>query len=93
MRFDDKEILATHQEILDWLAWFLIEQTKRGMPKDAKDSLGAAIMTFFASGPEYLKSGKKCEACQGRGHRNLFLLGQDKPTPCAECKGTGRKYD
>lgn len=93
MRFDEKEMTLTHEEALKWVEWFLLEQTRRGLPKNEKDHAGFIIMAFLESGPTFIKSNGgefiKCPKCQGRGHSNLFLLGQKEPTKCENCAGTG----
>jgi hypothetical protein len=93
VRFDEKEMLLTHEEALKWVEWFLLEQTRRGLPKDQKDHAGFIIMAFLESGPTFIATNGggfvNCPKCQGRGHSNLFKLGEAKPSPCENCKGTG----
>lgn len=94
MKFTEHSIEVSHQDALKWVEWFLLEQTRRGLPKNEKDKAGFTIMAFLESGPGFIKSQGEpminCPKCQGRGHSNLFLVGQDKPTPCKNCEGTGR---
>lgn len=93
MKYTQTELSATHEEILKWVEWFLLEQTRRGLPKDQKDQAGFIIMAFLDSGEHYLKTKdmaiKNCPACQGRGHSNLFVIGAKEPSKCGTCGGSG----
>ncbi len=94
MKFIKDSIEASHADTVKWVEWFLLEQTRRGLPKNEKDRAGFIIMAFLESGPAFIKAEGEpminCPKCQGRGHSNLFLAGQTQPTPCKNCEGTGR---
>lgn len=93
MTYTQNEVAGTHMEFIEWADWFLKEQTRRGVPADHVGQMGALLYAFLDSGKVYIvQHGKHidCPKCQGRGHSNLFLLGQDKPSPCGNCQGTGK---
>ena len=94
MTFDQDGITVGHAEACAWADWFLLEQTRHGVPKDQKDQIGAIIYAFLDSGKAFVASGSTtsipCPKCQGRGHSNLFLVGSSKPVACGNCQGTGK---
>lgn len=62
------------------------------MEQDVKDSLEQCLGGFFATEEEFAATadGVKCPKCHGRGHNNVYLVGQTKPGVCSNCNGSGR---
>lgn len=93
MTYTQEDISGKHSDFCAWADWFVKEQVRRGATKPNADFIGSVLFAFLDSGKAYLaqqESSIDCPKCQGKGHSNLFLLGQDKPSPCGNCKGTGR---
>ncbi len=94
MTFNNEGISLTHDEVVDWLKWYMAKQERGGVLEGDRNNLGAAILYFFESGPNYIGEQAhttKCYQCMGKGHSNLVLLGSDKPQSCNACNGTGRQ--
>lgn len=96
MKYTDQGLEATHAEMCKWLDWYVAVRVKQGLHPSKAKFLGSALANFLASGVHYIniheKLGVKCPKCQGRGHNNLFLAGQDKPGACKNCNGTGEVF-
>ena len=89
MKWDHEGIQLTHAEALEWVNWFVLDCTRRGMPPADSTMAGTLLCDFLGSGKQYLSAGKKCRKCHGRGHSNLIVLGATKPQPCDACEGSG----